>query len=137
MTYNPIVIVEDDDDDRELLISIFQEIGVLNEFRCFDNPLPALQYLKNTDEIPFIIISDLNLPKMNGLLFKQAINEDESITKRKIPFVLMSTNKGRQSLELAFNLSVQGYFQKTADIKSLKEIATAIMEYWKKSNFHL
>jgi len=136
MKQNPIVIVEDDSDDCEMLKYTFREIGVLNEFRCFENPVPALEYLKNTAEIPFIIISDMNMPKMNGLSFKKAVNEDVSIRKRKIPFVFLSTGKENNLLESAYNLSVQGYFQKPADINSLKEIATAIIMYWTKSSFH-
>ena len=135
MQQYPIVIVEDDSDDCEMLKYTFREIGVLNEFRCFENPVPALEYLKNTPETPFIIISDMNMPKMNGLSFKKAVNEDVSIRKRKIPFVFLSTGKQNNLLESAYELSAQGYFQKPADIHSLKEIATAIIMYWKKSSF--
>ena len=136
MKHYPIVIVDDDNDDCEMLINSFHEIGVLNEFRCFENPVPALEYLKNTTEVPFIIISDINMPKMNGLLFKKAINEDGSIRKRKIPFVFMSTIKENNLVESAYNLSAQGYFEKPNDSNSLKEIATAIIMYWKNSSFN-
>src|SRR6476646_3178109 len=101
MKQNPVIIVEDDNDDCEMLIYTFREIGVLNEFRCFENPVPALEYLKNTAETPFIIISDMNMPKINGLSFKEAINEDVLIRKRKIPFVFMSTGRENHLLESA------------------------------------
>jgi len=137
MKNNPIVIVEDDQEDCELLVNSFKQIGVLNEFRCFENPIPALTYLANTSETPFIIISDINMPKMNGLAFKKVINEDASLRKRKIPFVFLSTLKENNLLKSAFNLSIQGYFKKPNDIKSLREIAAAIIAYWTKSSFNL
>ncbi len=135
MSANPIIIVEDDTDDCEMLIETFREIGVMNEFRCFDNPIPALEYLRTTVETPFIIISDLNMPRMNGLTFKRAINEDVEITRRKIPFVIFSTASETTFVDSAYNLAVQGYFKKPADLSALKEIASAIILYWRKSCF--
>ncbi len=136
MNNSPIIIVEDDHDDCELLLEVFREIGVKNQFRCFTTPLPAIDYLRNTTETPFIIISDVNMPMMNGLKFKKVINEDPVISNKRIPFVLLSTSKENKLIEQAFHLSVQGYFQKPDDVESLKGIARAIVEYWKHSPFH-
>ena len=132
---SPIVIVEDDNDDREVLIYVFREIGIVNEFRCFGNGESALTYLRETIERPFIIISDINMPKMDGLLLKKVINEDKTLRTKQIPFIYLSTSKNVKLLETAFNLSIQGYFQKPNDIKSLKEIAKTIITYWNKSCF--
>ena len=137
MLSKPIVIVEDDEEDCELLVNAFKDIGVLNEFRCFGNGASALEYLQKTAETPFIIISDINMPKMNGLLFKKMINEDITLRKIKTPFVFLSTAKEHNLLESAFDLSIQGFFQKPDNINSLKEIASSIFTYWKKSKFNL
>ncbi len=137
MQNSPIVIVEDDIDDRELLLHVFREIGVLNEFKCFTTPIDAIEYLRKTAQTPFIIISDINMPLMDGLSFKKVINEDSLISRKRIPFVFLSTSRENRLMAAAFNLSIQGYFQKPNDIESLKGIARAIVEYWKHSNFHL
>ena len=134
-TSNPIVIVEDDRDDCEMLIETFKEIGVLAEFRCFENGALALDYLRTTNETPFIIISDINMPKMDGLAFKRAIDEDVSLRKRKSPFVFLSTSKEQELLQIAFSMPIQGFFTKPSDFNSLKDIANVILSYWKKSSF--
>lgn len=136
MKNSPIIIVEDDKDDSDLLITVFKEIGVKNQFRVFTTPIPANEYLKTTSETPFIIISDINMPVMDGLKFKEVINEDPVISNKRIPFVLLSTARESTHLEKAFHLAVQGYFQKPDDIESLKGIAKAIVDYWKNSPFH-
>ncbi len=136
MKNSPIVIVEDDPDDCEILVNVFKEIGVQNEFKCFESPVPALAYLRTTKQVPFIIISDINMPQMNGLAFKRVLNEDKSFTERKVPFVFLSTSDAHHLINEAFHLSVQGYFKKPNDINSLKEIAKNIVEYWKNSRFH-
>ena len=136
MNNSPIVIVEDDKDDCDILISVFKEIGVKNEFRCFTTPIKAIEYLRTTAETPFIIISDINMPEMNGLKFKEVINEDKLIQHKRIPFVLFSTSKENSQIAKAFHLAVQGYFKKPGDLESLKGIARTIVEYWKHSPFH-
>ena len=136
MNNSPIVIVEDDKDDCDILVNAFREIGVKNHIRCFVTPLPAIEYLRSTTEVPFLIISDMNMPLMNGLKFKSIINEDTTINSKRIPFVFLSTSKENNLIEKAFHLSIQGYFQKPNDIESLKGIARAIVEYWKHSTFH-
>jgi len=135
MTNSPIVIVEDDEDDCEILVDVFKEIGVTNEFRCFLHPVEALAYLKTTTEVPFLIISDINMPLMNGLAFKKVIDLDTTISNKRIPFVFLSTAKENNLIDESFHLSVQGYFQKPNDVNSLKEIAKAIVVYWKYGAF--
>lgn len=130
MNNSPIIIVENDADDAELLVSVFKDIGVRNPIKCFTTPVKALEYLRSTTEIPFIIISDINMPKMSGLEFKAIINEDTDIVKKRIPFVFLSTSKENKLVDEAFHLSIQGYFKKPDDIDSLKKIATAIVAYW-------
>ena len=135
MNNSPIVIVEDDEDDCEMLLTAFKEIGVRNKFQCFTNATQAIKYLRSTTETPFIIISDINMPKMNGLQFKEVINEDKTISMKRIPFVFLSTAGDSKFMEEAFHLSIQGYFQKPDSLESLKEIAKAIVDYWKHSKF--
>ncbi|MEO7524045.1 MAG: response regulator, partial [Ferruginibacter sp.] len=71
-----ILLVDDDDDDCEIIQKGFAKNGIANEFRCFPNGLEALQFLKNTSSQIFLILSDVNMPLMNGLEFKKAINND-------------------------------------------------------------
>lgn len=135
MLQNSIVVVDDDADDCEILVASLQDIGVKNEIRCFKNGATALEYLKKANENPFIIISDINMPGMNGLEFKKYINEDASLSKREIPFVFLSTSKEQNLLRTAFQLGIQGYFQKQDDFESMKEVVQAIVGYWKNSSF--
>ena len=80
----PMVIVEDDMDDCEILKQTLHEIGVDNTLRCFRNGAVALDYLKKTKETPFIIISDINMPEMDGIELRKYIIEDKILGNRKI-----------------------------------------------------
>jgi DNA-binding NtrC family response regulator len=130
MNKNPIVLVENDMDDCEFLMNAFTEAGIKNEFRCFDDPVHALDYLTSTTEKTFIIISDINMPKMNGLKFKKAINENEKLNDKRIPFIFLTTSLNITDLREAYKLCVHGYFRKPDDINEYKVIANKIMDYW-------
>ena len=62
----PIIVIEDDSDDQELLVMVFKELGFKNEIIFFEDGEAALDYLIKSDVEPFIILSDINMPKLNG-----------------------------------------------------------------------
>ena len=126
----PIVLVEDDKDDCEFIIHALRSIGAANPVHCFPSPFEALEYLRSTVEIPFIIISDVNMPHMNGLAFKRVINSDEKLNSLRIPFVFLSTSANTYLVDEAFHLCVQGYFQKPVAPADYNNIARSIIEYW-------
>lgn len=130
MLKSRILIVEDDQDDCELLIEALLANGIEHEFLCFENPSEALIYLKTTKDETYLIISDVNMPGMNGFDFKKEINEDKSLNKKNIPFIFFSTSSSTFLINEAYNLSIQGYFQKPNDLKEINHVARSIINYW-------
>lgn len=113
-----------------MLTTALTAIGIQNEFLCFNNPAEALTYLKTTKANIFLIISDVNMPVMNGLDFKKKINEDNELYSLSIPFVFLSTSASTYLVNEAYSLCIQGYFQKPSDFKSMNTVARSIIEYW-------
>ncbi len=122
MTKGPIIIVEDDPDDQEIYAESIQAIGVTNKLHFFNGSEEALQYLSTTTEQPFIILSDINMPRMNGLQFKEKIQQDNYLKEKGIPFIFISTNVSAPAVKKAHVLSVQGYFQKPNTIEETKNM---------------
>jgi CheY-like chemotaxis protein len=130
MTKGPIIIVEDDKDDQEMYTECIKNVGVPNEIRFFDGGKEALDYLLHTEEQPFIILSDINMPGMTGLEFKKHIQEDPYLVTKGIPFVFISTNATRVSVRHAHALSVQGYFEKPHNLEAIKQMFRTLFDYW-------
>ena len=53
--------------------------------RLKDKVLSALDYLYNTPEESIIVISDLTLPKLNGLNLQKKVQTDAELNLRSIP----------------------------------------------------
>jgi CheY-like chemotaxis protein len=126
----PIVLIEDDPDDIEVYEMIFEEFGLSNRLVIFETAEPALDYLKKTQESPFLIICDINLPSMNGLVLKGVIAMDEMLRKKSIPFVFITTSASKKEIEIAYAETVQGYFVKSDTYDSIKAQLKSILDYW-------
>ena len=130
MIKGPILIIEDDKDDQEVYEECIRELGIENDIVFFEGGKPALDYLLTTEDQPFIIISDVNMPGMSGLELKKIIFDDPFLCTKGIPFVFISTNASKIPVRHAHALSVQGYFEKPANVKEIKNLLRTLFEYW-------
>jgi CheY-like chemotaxis protein len=128
----PIVIVDDDDDDHYILKRVCEKLGITSPIIFFADGKQFLDYLKSTEDKPFIILCDVNMPVMNGLELKRRIDDDEVIRKKGIPFVFFSTSAMSSIVREAFQMSVQGFFIKAQSLDELEKTLSLIFEYWER-----
>src|SRR5690606_18386797 len=100
----------------------------------FGNGQDALEYLNGEGRriIPFIILSDINMPKLDGFKLREKVKTDAELQIRCIPYLFFSTNANRQTVIDAYSLSAQGFFVKPHTFHELKDIVRTIVEYWQK-----
>jgi CheY-like chemotaxis protein len=128
----PIILIEDDIDDQEMIGKAIREAGVNNEMIYLNNGAEALQFLKTTTIQPFIILCDLNMPKLNGIELKMRIDENRELRKKSIPFVFFTTSANKLAVTLAYTkMTVQGFFEKSENYKELVHTMKIIMDYWR------
>ena len=127
---NPILIIEDDEDDCELIQSALHDIGVRNEQRCFKNGQDALEYLQSTLDKTFLILSDVNMPVLNGLELKKLINTNDKLRSQSIPFVFLSTSTSKHDINTAYDLLAQGFFTKPNKFDELIDLLKNVTNYW-------
>jgi len=127
-----ILLIEDDSDDQEVLRDVFAELSVDNPLVFFDDCERAYQYLLQMQAKPFLILCDINLPKMNGIELKQKIDASEQLRRKAIPFVFLTTSDARRTIDEAYRITtLQGYFQKGHTYAEIKAVVKCILEYWK------
>ena len=126
----PIIVIEDDSDDQELLVIVFKELGFRNEIIFFEDGEEALDYLIKSDVEPFIILSDINMPKLNGLELRKKVHTNEDLRIKCIPYLFFSTSAEQKYVVDAYSESVQGFFVKPHSFDKLKRTIRIIVEYW-------
>ena len=92
MKNGPILLIEDDVDDQEFITDALQMLGVKNPVEIFDNGQKAYDFLLTTELQPFIILSDVNLPIMNGLQLKAEIQQNEFLKNKSIYMIFIFIN---------------------------------------------
>lgn len=130
MNTNPIYIVDDDHDDEQMIKESFMELGIRNEVKFFWSAEGVLKELKNNPVVPFLIISDVNLPKMSGFELREKILGEASITHKSIPFIFWSTSVSEAQIKRAYDLSAHGFFLKGKSYTELKDKLQEIVKYW-------
>jgi CheY-like chemotaxis protein len=130
----PLIVIEDDPDDQEMIKRVLSKMELPNEQKFFADGEEALKYLEDTPEKPFLIISDINMPIMNGLELKRQIQLKEKLKTKCYPFVFLTTTVSGSQVKLAHDLTVEGFFAKGQSYDELKEVLKTIIAYWRNSH---
>lgn len=128
----PVIIIEDDVDDQEIMTEIFKELDYKNPICFFSNGYEALEFLNRTDIIPFLIMSDINMPMLDGFALRDKVKMDAKLQVKCIPYLFFTTAASQQVVVDAYSRSVQGFFVKDNSMEDLKDTISTIMKYWKK-----
>lgn len=130
-TNGAIIVIEDDLDDQEVLREVLGEVASGRELHFFDDCNAAFAFLLALTERPFLILCDINLPKVNGLELKQRIDSHEALRKKAVPFVFLTTSGNQPTINAAYSsTSLQGYFKKSHTMHDIRRTLRLILEYW-------
>jgi CheY-like chemotaxis protein len=125
-----ILLVEDDEVDVMNVRRAFERNNVSNPLYVAGNGLEALQMLRD-GTVPSerrLILLDLNMPKMNGIEFLQALRADPELASA--PVVVLTTSNDDQDKIDAYNLNVAGYLLKPVTFSNFCERMTTLNKYW-------
>ncbi len=110
-----ILLVEDDDIDAELVMRAYRRQRLENPFTIVHDGIEALEVLRGSDRVsrlprPYLILLDINMPRMNGIEFLHALRQDEDL-RRSIVFILTTSNNDADKLA-AYDEQIAGYLLK-------------------------
>jgi DNA-binding NtrC family response regulator len=126
----PIIIIEDDLDDREVLVEIFKNQNYDNEIVYMEDGEKAFEYLAKSSVEPFIILSDINMPKLNGMALRDKIHNNEELRLKCTPYLFFTTTGNQETVVDAYSKSVQGFFIKPKTFERFESTIKRIVEYW-------
>jgi len=125
-----ILLVEDDDIDAQSIIRALKKLKIVNPVIRAKDGIVALELLKK-DEVPkpYLILLDLNMPRMGGLEFLIELRKDEKI-KRSVVFVL-TTSKDDEDKLAAYEKNIAGYIVKEKLQHGFDELVKLLDHYWR------
>lgn len=130
-----IVLADDDPDDRLMTQEAFDEGQVPNPLDVVEDGEALLDYLyrrgtysERPDELPGLILLDLNMPRMDGREALTAIKTDANL--RRIPVVVLTTSKSEEDLVRSYDLGVNSFCVKPVTFEGLVTLVKAIDNYW-------
>ncbi|GAB4021472.1 response regulator [Spirosoma koreense] len=126
----PIVFIDADEDDQAMFRQALAELNVVRPIVVFSEGQTALNYLQTTDQLTFLVISEMSMPGMNGLELRHQIEKDAELRKKSIPFVFLTYPVVDYLVEEAYELTIQGLFEKRTSFQEWKHQLKAILEYW-------
>jgi CheY-like chemotaxis protein len=133
MQTGAIWIIDSDEDDQMMVREVWRELKLSNELVFLENAEEALERLGAIDTAPFIIICELNLPKIDGFELREKMLATNLKKFKSVPFIFWATEASESQITRAFDLSVHGLFIKDPSFQELKKTFTHILNYWLKS----
>ena len=123
-----ILLVEDDEVDVKALRWAFDKLKIANPVAVARDGVEALELLKTLSR-PFLIITDINMPRMNGIEFLRNVRASKD-HRDSIVFVLTTSNDEQDKID-AYHLNVAGYMLKTDMGTSFTRAIALVENYWK------
>ena len=117
------LIVDDFSTMRRIVRGLLKEIGYANAEEAEDGAA-ALQMLKN---IKFdLVVSDINMPNMNGFDLLKAIKADDSL--KHLPVLMVTAEARKEDIVLAAQTGAAGYIVKPFTKATLEEKVQKILQ---------
>ena len=127
-----ILLVEDDQVDCVTIKRALEDAKINNHLDTVSNGEEALAYLLSAENnLPGLIVLDLNMPRMNGVEFLKTVKKHAGL--KKVPVVVLTTSKAQQDINASFELGVAGYMVKPLGYGEFIEAVVTSAQYWRLS----
>ncbi|MCY4333562.1 MAG: response regulator [Litoreibacter sp.] len=134
MTDAPAILLVDDNDlDVEILTRALAKADINNPVIRAVDGIDALQILKDHAANPhlpepFVVLLDINMPRMNGLEFLSAMRNDPTLASRQV--FVFSTSGHQADIASAYAEHASGYFVKPNKTSDLVLLLKALKGFW-------
>lgn len=129
-----LLMVEDDDLDATAITRAFKKLKLTNPLVRAKDGVEALEYLRGENgrtkiARPYMILLDLNMPRMDGIEFLAELRKDPTLSNSVI--IVLTTSAADKDKVAAYDNHVAGYVIKSDLGSSFLEVIQLIDCYWK------
>ncbi|MFC4723254.1 response regulator [Geojedonia litorea] len=123
-----ILFIEDDLVETMKINRTLKKLGVNHEIQEAKNGEEALILLKSNDNLPDIILLDLNMPKVNGLEFLKILKQDEKL--KYLPTIVLTTSNNHKDILECYKIGIAGYILKPLSFDAYINKLDKLLAYW-------
>lgn len=136
MTEKIILLVEDSSSDEELTLRALKKHNISNRVVVTRDGAEALDYLfaegshagRSPDEVPQVVLLDLNLPKIDGIEVLRRIRADERT--KLLPIVILTSSREDKDILGGYASGANSYVVKPVDFTQFAEAVRQVGSYW-------
>ncbi len=122
-----ILLVEDERIDQMFIVRALKAVSNDIEIDVTENGKEALNSIDEHGN-PAIIVTDLNMPVMDGHELLDTIRANTKL--RKIPIIVLSTSDECQQIELSYEKFANAYIVKPNSSGAYDRIAQSLYSFW-------
>ena len=126
-----ILLVEDNQVDIDLTLMAFSRVHFYQPVKIARDGAEMLNLMeswKTSQDLPRLILLDINLPKVSGLEVLATLN-NSALTK-SIPVVMLTSSNNERDIKKAYELGANSYLIKPVDFDQFILLTEIICDYW-------
>jgi CheY-like chemotaxis protein len=123
-----VMLIEDDMIEVMKLNRASSSLQLNHKIIEANNGEEALKLLEQKDNLPDIILLDLNMPKINGIEFLKILKEDKRL--KYIPTIILTTSNNKRDLLECYELGIAGYILKPLKYEDYVSKIEKLLSYW-------
>jgi CheY-like chemotaxis protein len=129
-----VLLVDDDDGDAKSVQRAFRSARLVNPIVRAIDGVEALDILRGINgktklTAPYLLLVDLNMPRMNGIELVEALRKDREL-RSGIVFMLTTSSRDEDKLA-AYDLNVAGYIVKQRAGQDFQRLIDMMQGYWR------
>ncbi|GEM_PF-5524311 len=121
-----ILVVDDEDFSLSVVSNMLKDLGVKRVFQARDGN-QALETLNNEAKGASCVISDFNMPRMNGLTLLRNIRDGATALDKNLGFAMLTGVSDANLVRSAIQLSVDAFLMKPVSKDQLGERLETIL----------
>ena len=126
-----ILLVEDNEGDILLTREAFEESKIVNKITAIKDGKEAINYfesLTSKEEIPHLVLLDINLPKVSGHEVLMYVKNNERL--KSIPVIMLTTSSSEKDILQSYKNHVNCYITKPIDVSDFMKAIMKIEDFW-------
>ncbi|MGB7207313.1 MAG: response regulator [Pyrinomonadaceae bacterium] len=124
-----ILVVDDSPSVRHMTSKVI--VGAGWEVLTAKDGLEAFEMLQASPELPSVVLTDVEMPRMDGYELIKALKESETLCE--LPVVLITSRSGEKHRERALDLGISDYLAKPYDDSELIETVKRLANKYPKT----